>query len=103
MSAVAATKTHRLKPAPLKSSTLAQFMPGQVTQAIVGGVFVQFGKRWKIKNHFDERINRSAGFQHRHAEMNQFGGILPENLHPEQLPRVRAKNQFQNSGGVADD
>src|ERR1700730_3371420 len=77
-------------------------MTSEISQAIVSSVLVQFGERREVENQLDERIDRAAGFEHGHAEVDQFGGALAENLDTEQLPVVRAENQFQQSRGIAD-
>ena len=41
-------------------SSFAEFVPGEVTEAIVGGVLVHFGKRWVIEDELDERVNGAA-------------------------------------------
>src|SRR6202521_6346472 len=62
----------------------AHFVSGEVAQAVVGGILIQFGERWEIENQFDERIDRAAGFEHGHAEVDEFGRALAEDLDAQQ-------------------
>jgi hypothetical protein len=59
--------------------------------------------RGEIEDQVDERVDHAAGFEDLHAEVNQLSRAFAENLHAEQLLVVRAKNQFQQAGGFADD
>ena len=58
--------------------------PGKISQAVVGGVLVHFGKRRIIEDEVDEGVESHAGFQRHHSEMNQLGGALTDDLHAQQ-------------------
>ena len=67
-----------------RALTLAEFVAGKISQAVVGGVFIHFGKRRVIEDEVDENIERHVGLQRHHSQMNQLGGTFADDLHAEQ-------------------
>ena len=55
---------------------LAEFVAGEVPETVVRGVLVHLGKRRIVEDEVDEEIDRAAGFEHHHSEVNQSGVVF---------------------------
>src|SRR4051812_18476948 len=75
----------------------------QLVQAVKRGYFVSFSKRRIVEHHVAEVIDCTAESHNRLANVNQFRGAFPENMHGEQLPRLAMENDLQDSAAIADD
>src|ERR1700690_1359551 len=81
----------------------AEFMAGEISQAIIGSVLVHFRESRIVENKIDEDGDREVGFERHHSQMNEFGGVVADDLHTQQTTIRLRENQFQKTGGIADD
>ena len=69
-------------------------MARKIAEAIVRGILIHFRKRRVIEDEFDERIDRAACLKNGHAQVNQLGRALTEDLDAEQFFLSRRKISF---------
>ena len=66
-------------------------MAGEISQAVIRGVFVHFRKRRVVEYEVNEQIKRPSRFKDHHSQVNELGGVFADDVHAEQLAVAAAK------------
>ena len=80
------------------SLAFAEFVAGEIAEAIVGCVFVGLAQRRIVENLLDEFVDRQAFVQDGHADVDQFGGDLADDADAEKLFVGAGEDEFEHAG-----
>jgi len=75
----------------------------EVSEAVVGGVFVKFAERRVIENLFDEFVDGEAVIKNHHADVDEFGGVFTNDADTEKLFVSAGEDEFEQTCGVPGD
>src|SRR5713101_2578049 len=84
-------------------SAFAEFVAGEVAEAVVGGIFIGFAERGVVENLFDEFVDGEGVIEDHHADVDEFGGVFADDADAEKFSVGARKNEFQHARGVASD
>src|SRR5580658_4937305 len=83
--------------------TFAEFMAGEIAEAVVSGVFVGFAECGVIEDLFDEFVDGKAFIQDHHSDVNELGGGLADHADAEEFAIGPRKDELQKASGVSGD
>ena len=84
-------------------SAFAEFVAGEIAEAVVGGVLIGFAERGVVEDLFDEFVDGEAVIEDHHADVDEFGGVFANDADAEKFAVGARKNEFQHARGVASD
>src|SRR6266446_4725637 len=84
-------------------SSFAEFVAGEVAEAVVGGVFVGFAERGVVENLFDEFVDGEAVIEDHHADVDELGGVFADDADAEKFSVGASEDEFQHARGVTGD
>ena len=79
----------------------AEFVAGQIAEAVVGRVLVGFAERGVVEDLLDEFVDGQAVVEHHHADVNQFGGIFADDGDAQKFFVGAREDEFKHAGGVS--
>src|SRR6266404_6925193 len=84
-------------------SAFAEFVAGEIAEAVVGGVFVGFAERGVVEDLFDEFVNGQAVIEDYHADVDEFGCVFADDADAKKFSVGARKNELEHACGVAGD
>src|SRR5205807_3384292 len=81
----------------------AELVPGEVAQAVVGGVFVGFAERGVIENLLDEFVDGEAVVEDHHADVNEFGGVFADDTGAQEFFIGSGEDELEHARGISGD
>src|SRR5437016_8228360 len=69
----------------------------QISQTIVCGILVHFGKRRVIEYQLNKRIHGPIQFKYDHPWVNQLGRVLADDVYAKQLSIVTTEDKLQQA------
>src|SRR5258708_24297151 len=88
---------------PHSTLTFAEFVAGEIAEAIVGSVFVEFAERRIIENLFDKFVDSEAIVEDHHTHVDEFGGVLANDADAKEFFISAGEDEFEQAGRVSGD
>ncbi len=78
-------------------------MAGEVAEAVVGGVLVEFTERRIIKDLFDELVDGEAVVEDHHANVDEFGGAFADDADAEEFFIDAGEDELEHACRITGD
>ena len=75
----------------------------QAIQPVECGVLIALCERGIVEDRIDEVVNAATQCQHRLTNMDEFDGVLSDNVNAEQFAGLTVKQQLHKTDRIADD
>src|SRR6266850_3152093 len=81
----------------------AEFVAGEITEAVVGGVFVGFAEGGVVEDLLDEFVDGEAVVEDHHSNVDEFGGVFADDADAEKFSVGAGENELEHTCGIAGD
>src|SRR2546428_10422543 len=84
-------------------SAFAQFVAGEIPEAIVSRVFVRFAERRIVENLLDELVDGESLVQNGQPDVNELGSVFADHADTEKLFVGPCEDELEHAGSVTSD
>ncbi len=83
--------------------TFTEFVACEVSEAVVGSVFVKFAERRIVENLFNKFVDGEAVVEDHHANVDEFGGVFADDADAKKFFVSTGEDELEQSCGISGD